>query len=63
MEKHKPAISIMLVERDELALQVLVWLFEKSGYLGELLLFTDPDKAAEYLNTHKLPDLIIADFS
>ena len=62
METQNPNTCIMLVERDELSLQLLELLFKKAGNCGELLKFTSYAEAATYLNTERVPDLIITDF-
>ncbi len=59
---HKSASSIMLVDRDDISLFIGERLLELCGYTGQVLSFSSPESASEYLDSNPAPDFIIADY-
>lgn len=62
MKRHKAAMTIVCIDRDETTLELLEWQFRKAGFIGEMVMFTEFSKALAYLETNKLPDILISDF-
>lgn len=61
MNRQNPA-TIMCIDRDEVAIEILEWQFRKAGFTGELVMCTEMTEALEYLLTNGLPDVLITDF-